>query len=189
MARTGMPNKQSITITSTRQITIGPWITDYDVPAEYFAGEKFNVRIAFSERVTGLHQNNVQDVFILEGDDLFGTPTPYKWTGTSAPDFTAEVPDDLTGTDWQLLAAPNPPIPNSRPPTWDPQMEKEFPRDWLFENNYDGDDPRRQWHGEELQYLLVQWVVQEGAEGIFSMSLRERRLKGEFPARDYFGHY
>ena len=81
--------------------TIVPRIVDYDIPENFTHNEKFDVRIAFNVPVTGLHLNNVQSIFLLEGAYL-GTPTPYKWVGASPPDFNTAVPDTLPA-DWQQL--------------------------------------------------------------------------------------
>ena len=140
--------------------TTVPHIVDYDIPADYTTGQKFDVRIAFNVSVTGLHLNNVQDVFVLEGAaNLMGTPTPYKWNGSAAPDLQAAVPDDLTDTDWQRLAAP--PAGNPTPGT----------------NGFDDDGF---WHGtaNEGQYFLVRWTVDANTTGIFNMTLREGMLRG-----------
>ena len=146
--------------------TIVPRIVDFDIPADYTPGEFFDVRIAYNVRVTGLSDNNVQEVFILEGAaNTMGTPTPYKWTGTPPPDselrdfLQKELPDDLTETDWQQLQSP----PASVPTT----AENDFD-----ENGF--------WHGavNEGQYFLVRWTVQEGTAGIFSMTSRPGILRG-----------
>ena len=135
-----------------------PRIVDYDIPENYEHGSKFDVRIAFNIAVTGLHENNVQDVFILEGAaNVMGTPTPYKWTGTQPPNLQAAVPDDLTRTDWQQLASPPAGAPT-------PGM-----------NGFDDDG---QWHGETGQYFMVRWTVDENTTGIFNMTLRENTLRG-----------
>ena len=140
--------------------TTVPHIVDYDIPANYTPGQHFDVRIAFNVLVTGLHANNVQDVFVLEGAaNMMGTPTPYKWTGSTAPNLQAAVPDDLSGTDWEQLVAP--PAGTPTPGT----------------NGFDDDG---QWHGSanEGQYFLVRWTVQEGTTGIFSMTLRSGTVRG-----------
>ena len=82
-----------------------PRIVDYDIPANYVVGQTFYVRVAFNVKVTGWHLNNTfTEIFIEEGARL-GTPTPYKWVGTSPPDIHAELPDPLP-TEWTLLPAP-----------------------------------------------------------------------------------
>lgn len=94
-------------LTVTYNTTV-PRLVDFDVPGTYAFGENFDVRLAFNTIVSGWHANNsFTEIWIEEGARL-GTPTPYKWTGTSPPDFTTAVPDDLTGTDWQALATPPP---------------------------------------------------------------------------------
>ena len=134
---------------------IVPRIVDFDIPAQYAPGTNFDTRLAYNTRVTGLSLNNVQDVFLLEGAAEFMTPTPYKWIGTSPPDFTMAVPDDLTGTNWQILQSP-PALPaNQR----------------TAENDFDADGF---WHGtaNEGQYFLIRWLVDAGTVGIFSMTPR-----------------
>ena len=135
-----------------------PHIVDYDIPAQYTPSAHFDVRIAFNVSVTGLHANNVQDVFVLEGAaTVMGTPTPYKWTGSTAPNLQTAVPDDLSGTDWTQLAAP--PAGTPTPGT----------------NNFDA---AGQWHGESGQYFLVRWRVDANTAGIFNMTLREAAVRG-----------
>ena len=144
--------------------TLIPRIVDYDVPENYTPGAKFDVRIAYNVRVTGLSDNNVHQVFILEGAaNMIGTPTPYKWTGTQPSDLRAflqeDLPDDLTGTDWQQLESPPAGVPTTA------------------ENGFDANGF---WHGatNEGQYFLVRWTVQAGTTGIFSMTPREGMLRG-----------
>ena len=140
--------------------TIVPRLVDYDIPANYTPGEFFDVRVAYNVQVTGLSDNNVQQVFLLEGAaDTMGTPTPYKWTGDTPPDFEMSVPDDLTGSDWQQLQSPPPGVPTT--------AENDFD-----ENGF--------WHGtaNEGQYFLIRWTVQEGTTGIFSMTPRDGMLRG-----------
>ena len=140
--------------------TIVPRIVDYDIPENYTPGENFDVRIAYNVKVTGLSDNNVQQVFLLEGAaDTMGTPTPYKWTGDTAPDFEVPVPDDLTETDWQQLQSPPADVPTTA------------------ENDFDANGF---WHGaaNEGQYFLIHWTVQEGTTGIFSMTPRDGTVRG-----------
>ena len=83
-----------------------PRIVNFDIPENYEHGKPFDVRIAYNVRVTGWHANNTfTDIFIEEGAHL-GASVPYKWTGSTPPDFETPVPDDLAGTDWQVLATP-----------------------------------------------------------------------------------
>lgn len=85
--------------------TAVPQIVDFDIPAFFEAGKKFYVRVALNTLVTGWHLNNTfTEIFIEEGARL-GTPLPYKWVGTAAPDIHAPLPDPLP-SDWQLLASP-----------------------------------------------------------------------------------
>ena len=140
--------------------TIVPRLVDYDIPANYTPGAFFDVRVAYNVRVTGLSDNNVHQVFLFEGAaDTMGTPTPYKWTGDTPPDFKMPVPDDPTETDWQQLQPP----PDGVPVT--------------AENDF---DENRFWHGaaHEGQYFLIRWTVQEGTTGIFSMTPRDGMLRG-----------
>lgn len=100
-------------ISETTDLTVAynttvPTIIGFDIPEIYAFGENFDIRVAFNTIVSGWHANNsFTEIWIEEGARL-GTPTPYKWTGTSPPDFTTAVPDDLTGTDWQALTTPPP---------------------------------------------------------------------------------
>ena len=140
--------------------TIVPRLVDYDIPENYTPGANFDVRIAYNVQVTGLSDNNVHQVFLLEGAaDMMGTPTPYKWTGDSPPDFDVAVPEDLTGTDWQQLQSPPADVPTT--------AENEF-------------DANGFWHGaaNEGQYFLIRWVVQENTSGIFSMTPRDGTVRG-----------
>ena len=138
--------------------TVVPQIVDVDMPATYTPGEIFDVKIAFSVAVTGLHQNNVQSVFLLEGAaNVMGTPTPYRWTGAQPPDLQAAADEDLASTDWELLDAP---------PAGSPTPG---------ENDFDDDG---QWHGVSGQYFLVRWTVDAGTTGIFNMTLKENTLRG-----------
>jgi len=79
--------------------------------------------------------------------------------GTSAPDFTAAVPDDLTGTDWQQLASPPAGVPLTAENGFD-------------ENGF--------WHGAANagQYFLIRWTIPENVSGIFSMTPRTGMLRG-----------
>ena len=140
--------------------TVVPRIVDWDIPADYTPGETFDVRVAYNVKVTGLSDNNVQQVFLLEGAaDTMGTPTPYKWTGDTAPDFEVPVPEDLTETDWQQLKLPPANVPIT--------AENDFD-----ENGF--------WHGaaNEGQYFMVRWTVQENTTGIFSMTPRDGTVRG-----------
>ena len=138
--------------------TAVPRIVDFDVPAGYTPGENFDVKLAYNTLVTGLSDNNVQDVFILEGAaNMMGTPTPYKWTGAEPTNLRTflqtAAPDDLTGTNWQQLQSPPAGVPQTA------------------DNDFDEDGF---WHGAANQgkYFLVRFTVQDGATGIFSMTPR-----------------
>ena len=149
-----------------------PRIIAYDIPENYTAGEKFDVKIDVGVVATGLHLNNVQDVFILEGAaNLMGTPTPYKWIGKNTdntpkkPNLQADVVDEVSidksmiGENWQRLAGPDANLPRTA------------------ENDFD--ETGEQWHGEAGQYFLIRWEsVAEGTTGIFNMTLREGMLRG-----------
>lgn len=150
----------TVTASTVTYDTRIPRIVDYDIPADYTVGEKFDVRVAYNVLVTGLSDNNVHQVFLFEGAaDTMGTPTPYKWTGDTPPDFEMPVPDDLTGTDWQQLQSPPAGVPTT--------AENDFD-----ENGF--------WHGaaNQGQYFLIRWTVQEGTTGIFSMTPRVGMLRG-----------
>lgn len=139
-----------------------PYIVDYDIPEIYAFGKNFDVRIALNAPSTGWHVDNTfTEIFIEEGARL-GTPTPYKWTGAEPSDLRAflqtDLPDDLTGTDWQQLATPpaGAPTPNS--------------------NGFDADG---QWHGEEGQYFLFRINVSNAdAVGVAQFTLRPNSLRG-----------
>ncbi len=150
----------TVTASTVTYDTRVPRIVDYDIPADYTPGKKFDVRVAYNVLVTGLSDNNVHQVFLFEGAaDTMGTPTPYKWMGDTPPDFEVPVPDDLTGTDWQQLQSPPAGVPTT--------AENDFD-----ENGF--------WHGaaNQGQYFLIRWTVQEGTTGIFSMTPRVGMLRG-----------
>ena len=138
--------------------TTVPRIVDFDVPADYTPGEHFDVKIAYNTLVTGFSDNNVQDLFILEGAaNMMGTPTPYKWTGAEPTNLRTflqtDAPADLTGTDWQQLQSPPAGVPQTA------------------DNDFDEDGF---WHGTANQgkYFLVRFTVQDSATGVFSMTSR-----------------
>lgn len=134
--------------------TMVPVVENFEIPSAYVAGENFDVRVAYNVRITGLSDNNVHEVFILEGAaNMMGTPTPYKWIGNSPPDFEESVPADLTETDWQQLQSP-------------PAGVDITPENGFDENGF--------WHGtaNEGQYFLIRWMVTEGTTGVFSMTPR-----------------
>ena len=83
-----------------------PFIKNYDIPENYVVGETFDLRIAFNVPVTGWHANNTLTEILIEEGARLGTPLPHKWVGSTPPDFNTDVPSDLIGTDWQVLAAP-----------------------------------------------------------------------------------
>ena len=131
--------------------TIVPRIVDFDVPASYALGSPVDVRVAYNIIVTGWHANNTitnPGIFELEGANL-GSPLPYKWGGSSAPDFDEPVPANLEGTDWQLL---------DTPPGGQPTAENDFADDGT-------------WHGVSGQYFLIRFPDPQEV-GIFN--LRER---------------
>lgn len=153
-----------ITSKTVNYNTSVPRIVDYDIPENYTPGAKFDVRIAYNVQVTGLSDNNVHQVFILEGAaNVMGTPTPYKWTGTKPSDLRAflqeDLPDDLTSTDWQQLQSPPTGVPTTAANLFD-------------ENGF--------WHGaaNEGQYFLIRWIVDANTTGIFNMTPRDGMLRG-----------
>lgn len=112
--------------------------------------------MAYNTVVSGWHVNNTQTkIFILEGVNL-GTALPYKWTGSTPPNFKEPVPADLTGTDWELLATP--PAGNPTPGM----------------NGFDDDG---QWHGEERQYFLIRFPDPQ-EKGIFNLTPRVGGIRG-----------
>lgn len=141
--------------------TVAPEIVDWDIPAgyDYDLNSPVDIRIAYNVPVTGWHANNTiteDGIFILEGANL-GTPLPYKWVGTSAPNFNTAVPADLSGTDWQLLATP----PGGTPT---PGM-----------NGFNDDST--QWHGELGQYFLIRFPM-PAETGIFNLTPRGGVVRG-----------
>ncbi|MCY4553985.1 MAG: hypothetical protein OXC79_09950, partial [Candidatus Poribacteria bacterium] len=141
--------------------TVAPEIVDWDIPAGYDfdTDSPVDIRIAYNIPVTGWHANNTiteKGIFILEGANL-GTPLPYKWVGTSPPNFNTPVPADLSGTDWQLLATPTP-VPAT------PGMNG-----WAEDGI--------QWHGEERQYFLIRFPDPQET-GIFNLTPRSGVVRG-----------
>lgn len=137
--------------------TLVPRIVDYDIPASYSRGSPMDIRVAYNIIVTGWNANNTitnPGIFELEGANL-GTPLPYKWVGSSPPDFDEPVPADLTGTDWQLLATP----PGGQPTP---------------ESNFDDDG---NWHGESGQYFLIRFSDPQEV-GIFNLRERVGMVRG-----------
>lgn len=130
--------------------TSEPRIVIWDIPANYDLGEPLDLRLGYNVLVTGWNANNtLTEIFLLEGANL-GSPLPYKWTGTSPPDFTQPVPADLTDTNWTLLAAP---------PAGDPTPGS------------NGFDENGQWHGEEAQYYLIRFPDPQ-EDGFFNLTER-----------------
>ena len=110
------------TVETVHYDTRVPFIENYEIPASYSIGETFDLRIAFNVPVTGWHANNtLTEIFIEEGARL-GTHLPHKWVGSSPPDWTTDVPADLTGTDWHVLAAP----PNGHAGPWHGEQGQYF---------------------------------------------------------------
>ncbi len=134
-----------------------PRIVAFDIPASYSLGSPVDVRVAYNKIVTGWNANNTiteDGIFELGGADI-GTPLPYKWVGSSPPNFDEAVPADLTGTDWHLLATP---------PAGDPTPENNF-------------DDSGVWHGESSQYYLIRF--QNPLEvGLFTLRERVGRVAG-----------
>lgn len=136
--------------------TTVPELVNWDIPANYDLGTPVDVRVAYNTVVSGWHVNNTQtEIFILEGANL-GSDLPYKWTGTSPPNFDEPVPADLTDTDWQLLATP---------PAGDPTP------------NQNGFDADAQWHGETGQYFLIRFPNPQEI-GIFNLTPRIGGVRG-----------
>jgi len=143
------------TLTVAYNTTV-PKLIDWDIPANYSLGAPVDVRVAYNSVVSGWHINNTQtEIFILEGANL-GSDLPYKWTGSSPPNFKEPVPADLTGTDWELLATP--PAGNPTP-------------------NQNGFDADEQWHGEEGQYFLIRFPDPQEI-GIFNLTARVGGVRG-----------
>ena len=114
----------------TRAPRIVNFVSDPVVPEE-----RLTFRIALNTVVTGWHQNNTVPQIWKETAGHPGTPLPYKWVGTSPPDFDVDVHEDLTTTDWQLLASPPAGAPT-------PSM-----------NGFNDDGT--EWHGESGQYFMI----------------------------------
>ena len=138
--------------------TVVPRI-DWEAPDTFTPGDKYDVRAAWNVPVTGFSNNRLSDVLEFEGAAVaMGAPTAYKWTGSSAPDFSVAVPDDLTGTDWVQLA---------NAPAYDPNNPGEdFSEDGI-------------WQGEELQYLLLRYQrVPEGTTGLYTVRDKFGTIRG-----------
>ena len=157
------------TVKTVHYDTRVPFIEDYDIPASYRIGETFDLGIAFNVPVTGWHANNtLTEIFIEEGARL-GTPLPHKWVGSAPPDWTTDVPADLTGTDWHVLATP----PKGHAGPWHGEQGQYF--------------------------LIRFDVSNADATGIVNYTLRENAVRGPSGARqpiftrDYLsdgaGHY
>ena len=147
MALHGIPTRETITLTA---VEMPPFqgIVDTDIPATYTPGHNFDVRVKFRVDVLGWHQDNTKVVWQFDGANLDEVDV-YKWTGASDPDFSAAVPDDLSGTDWVLLA---------RPP--------------INELNSDGEwfDAAGNWLGDVAQFFLLRFgAIPTGTQGLFSM--------------------
>lgn len=120
-----------------------PRIIDYDIPADYTVGEKFDVILQFDPAATFddpvahfAHKDATYlDFFIFEGADL-GIPKLYRKTDNMFP--TLPLPTDL-GTDWTQ------------------------------------DDLQT----EEATIYLLRWeAVQEGAVGVFNLTLKSGVVRG-----------
>ena len=102
-ADTGLWDDITCTVITVTYDTYQPFVFDQDVPAIYEANKRFYVRIAMNVIASGLHLNNVQDVFILEGAaNTMGTPTPYKWVGASPPNLHADMPEGVASIGTKL---------------------------------------------------------------------------------------
>ena len=118
----------------------------------------FDVRLAFSIKVTGWHQDNtLTQILRLSGDRSLGEVTAYKWIGNTAPNFDTPVPDDLMGTDWQKLQSP-------------PDVPKTESNDF---------DKNGRWHGEEAQFYLVRFSPKgRSPVGDYRLDLRVGAVSG-----------
>lgn len=136
--------------------TLIPRIIDTDMPS-YTPGARYDAKIAYNVEVTGLSGGNLSSVFQFEeAAARAGTPTGYKWVGTSPPNLETVEPDDLSTTDWEQLDAA---------PTTD---------DGQFDESGNGI-----WHGNEAQYYLIRWGnVAESTTGVFNMVTKHGTVRG-----------
>ena len=82
-----------------------PRLKDYDIPADYTAGEIFDVILQFDTEVTfndaATHFGDMnatwRDFFVFEGAQIGGPPNLYRKTNNTYP--TLPLAEDL-GTDW-----------------------------------------------------------------------------------------
>ena len=120
-----------------------PHIVNYDIPADYTVGEKFDVILqfdpaaTFDDPVAAFNNTDATflDFFIFEGADL-GTPNLYRKTDNTFP--TLPLPTEL-GTDWT-------------------------------QDNL---------QTEEATIYLLRWeAVQEGAVGVFNLTLKPGAVRG-----------
>lgn len=150
MALNGMRNTQSITLSSVG-FPVDP-IEDIDVPANYRIGEFFDVRIKFRSPMLGWHQRNTTEIWVFEGADL-GIPETYVWDSATPPDFSEPVPEDLSDTDWVLLATP----------------PANLQGEWF--------DANRNWQGDWGKYFLMRFgPIPVGTTGIRIAKLKENGL-------------
>lgn len=90
-----LPTFQPLTIDYDTTV---PLIDNYDIPANYEPDQRFDIRFSFNVPITGLDSSDIPNAFVLEGANL-GSPTLYRWTDTTPPDFTTAQPDSLTNWD------------------------------------------------------------------------------------------
>ena len=113
--------------------TTVPEIVDFDVPPGYTYRQPFRVRVALNTPVTGWHQNNtLTEIWVEEGAQI-GTPTAYKWVGSTPPDIHAALPETLP-TDWQQLTAP----PGGHSGAWHGEAGQYFLIDWDVSHRVSG---------------------------------------------------
>ena len=136
-------NTVTVTASTVTYDTRIPRIVDYDIPADYTVGEKFDVILqfdpaaTFDDPVAAFNNTDATflDFFIFEGADL-GTPNLYRKTDNTFP--TLPLPTEL-GTDWT-------------------------------QDNL---------QTEEATIYLLRWeAVQEGAVGVFNLTLKPGAVRG-----------
>ena len=156
--------------------TMVPEIGDFDIPASYALGSPVDIFVAYNIIVTGWNANNTitnPGIFELEGADL-GTPSAYKWVGSSVPDFktlSRMMPNLRNNTGQYDINANNAALLNlgwqvlDTPPAGVPATE---------DNNFDDDGT---WHGESGQYFLVRFSNPQ-EPGIFNLTERPGIVRG-----------
>lgn len=179
--KTGSGAWDSVTVTTPLVVpygTIVPRIVDYEIPASYALGSPVDVFVGYNVKVTGWNANNTitnPGIFEMEGAHL-GTPSAYKWIGTSPPNFESlskSMPNlrdgdgdyDAIANNAALLALEWQPL--ATPPDGDPTPGM---------NGYDNSEPPI-WHGEEGQYFLIRFPNPQEI-GIFNLTPREGAVRG-----------